>query len=238
MEDKENRIEYDIADAIIDRPKGFEIGSRHFYLYPVTLGKAYLTQRIMELLDVNSDNMKLQPMLESLRIVKENRDNVALLLTYYTLQKKEELLSQWHVTRRKNYFKKELSDSDMATLFIMAATWDNTANIMHHFKIDEEQDRMHDVLSAKDTRNTFSFGAKTIYGSIIDAACERYGWTYDYVVWGISYTNLRLMLADRQTSVYLSEEEAKRVHVSNPQTTINGDDAEQVKDYVRGRSWK
>ena len=42
------------------------------------------------------------------------------------------------------------------------------------------------------------FGGKTIWGTLIDAACERYGWTFDYVVWGISYNNLTLMLKDKK----------------------------------------
>lgn len=42
---------------------------------------------------------------------------------------------------------------------------------------------------SKKVQNQYVFGGKSIWGALIDAACERYGWTFDYVVWGISYNN-------------------------------------------------
>ena len=38
-------------------------------------------------------------------------------------------------------------------------------------------------------RSSIAFGGKSIWGTLIDAACERYGWSYQYVLWGISYSN-------------------------------------------------
>ena len=63
--------------------------------------------------------------------------------------------------------------------------------------MEEEAKRMAKVNAAKKSENSFIFGGKTIWGTLIDAACERYGWTFDYVVWGISYNNLTLMLKDK-----------------------------------------
>ena len=40
MKDKE-LLEMNIADTIIERPIGFNIGSQQFYLYPPTLGMTY-----------------------------------------------------------------------------------------------------------------------------------------------------------------------------------------------------
>lgn len=39
-------------------------------------------------------------------------------------------------------------------------------------------------------------GGRSPWGSFLDAACERYKWTFDYVMWGISYVNLMMMLTD------------------------------------------
>ncbi len=52
---------------------------------------------------------------------------------------------------------------------------------------------------------------KSIYGLLIDFACQRYGWTMDYVLWGISYVNLNMLFADAITTVYLSDEERKKL---------------------------
>ena len=56
-----------------------------------------------------------------------------------------------------------------------------------------------------------TFGGKTIFGQLIDPAIERYGWTYEYVVWGVSYATLTVLLADKVTQVFLTDDEKKRV---------------------------
>lgn len=99
--------------------------------------------------------------------------------------------------------------------------------------MDEEAKRMAKVNAAKKSNNQFIFGGKTIWGSLIDAACERYGWTFDYVVWGISYNNLTLMLKDKVTSIYLSDEEMKKAHIAGAnEKVINGDSLEAVMQAV------
>ena len=77
----------------------------------------------------------------------------------------------------------------------------------------------------------------SVYGSIIDQACERYGWTFDYVVWEISYTNLQMMLRDSVKSIYLTDEEAKRCHVPIDGKSIDGNDAQQMDDIIREGNW-
>ena len=56
MEDK--YIEMNIDDALIEKPYRFSIevegkGERHFFLFPVTLGKMHLMKRHYDNLEVN-----------------------------------------------------------------------------------------------------------------------------------------------------------------------------------------
>ncbi len=39
------------------------------------------------------------------------------------------------------------------------------------------------------------YGGRSIWGEI-DGIASRYGWSYDYILWGISHANLRMMMAD------------------------------------------
>ena len=96
---------------------------------------------------------------------------------------------------------------------------------------------MSEVMKAKSNSNSFNFGGKSIYGALIDAACERYKWTYDYVVWKISYTNLQLMLKDSIKSVYLTDDEMKNVHINNMSTIIDGNSEEAVMDAINNMNW-
>ena len=100
--------------------------------------------------------------------------------------------------------------------------------------MEEESKRMAKVNAAKDSENQYVFGGKTIWGTLIDAACERYGWTFDYVVWQISYNNLTLMLKDKVTSIYLSDKERKKAHiVAANEQIFNGNSKEDIMRAVR-----
>lgn len=80
------------------------------------------------------------------------------------------------------------------------------------------------ILRAKDKSSSVSVGAVSVFGSLIDAACQRYGWTYDYTVWGVSLVSLQLMLADAQQVVYLTDKERRRAGVSTDGVRLDADD--------------
>lgn len=235
--DKDKQLELDIADTIIDRPKGFSVGRRHFYLYPLTLGKMHLQKRVTDNLELNMELLQVNPYAEALRLVSEKKEDCCLLLAYHTLQTKKDILSNRTVTIRRNVFLKEMDNEDIATLLLSCLTGDRTEILIQRFGIDKELERMSEVMTAKNNSNSFSFGGKSIYGALIDAACERYKWTYDYVVWEISYTNLQLMLKDSIKSVYLTDDEMKNVHINNTSTIIDGNSKESVMNAIHGMSW-
>lgn len=236
--DKTKQLELDIADTIIDRPKGFSVGRRHFYLYPVTLGKMYLQQRVVANLDLNTELLRVNPYAEALRLVETKKEDCCLLLAYHTLQTKKEVLSNRIVTIRRNIFLREMDNEDIATLILACLTNDKTTLFIQHLGIDKELERMSEVAKAKESKSTFSFGGKSIYGTLIDAACERYKWTFDYVLWHISYTNLQLLMKDKVTSLYLTDDEMKNAHINNTSDMIDGNSKDSVMRAIQEMSWK
>lgn len=236
--DKTKQLELDIADTIIDRPKGFSVGRRHFYLYPVTLGKMYLQQRVVANLDLNTELLRVNPYAEALRLVETKKEDCCLLLAYHTLQTKKEVLSNRIVTIRRNIFLREMDNEDIATLILACLTSDKTQQFIQYFGIDKEKERMLEIVKAKESNNTFNFGGKSIYGTLIDAACERYKWTFDNVVWGISYTNLMLLMEDKVTSLYLTDDEMKNAHINNTSDMIDGNSKDSVMRAIYEMSWK
>lgn len=236
--DKDKQLELDIADAIIDRPKGFSVGRRHFYLYPVTLGKMYLQKRVIDNLDINTYLLQANPYAEALRLVESKKEECCMLLAYNTLQTKKEVLSNRTVTIRKNIFLREMDNEDIATLVLACLTSDKMDFFVRHLGIDEETERMSEVARTKDSKNSFSFGGKSIYGTLIDAACERYKWTFEYVVWEISYINLQMLIKDRITSIYLTDEEMKNAHINNVSDFVSGNSKTDVMNAIRNSEWR
>ena len=45
------------------------------------------------------------------------------------------------------------------------------------------------------------YGGRSIWGEI-DSIASRYGWSYDYILWDISHSNLRMMMADAVRTDY------------------------------------
>lgn len=222
-----------IANVLTDIPIGFEFGSSHFDIYPTTLGKIYLTSQLLDSMEVNRDLLKENPFLEALRIISTKREECCRLIAYHTLKTKEEILCKPIVQVQQKLIS-GFANKDIATLLVCILKDNLYQTIVSETGIEEESKRMAKVNAAKKTPGQYIFGGKTIWGSLIDAACERYGWTFDYVVWGISYNNLTLMMKDKITSIYLSDEERKRSHIpSSDEKIIDGNNREAIMRAVR-----
>lgn len=215
----------EVTDALLARPHGFTAGGRHFYLYPITLGRLHMIAG----LDLGiGDGL---PSLEILKAVRERREACARVLAIYTLPDRWQVLGD-ELTARQDFFAETLDDEDLCALLISAFSIDRTKQLIAHYGLDREAERKRRVMQVKDSKNTWTFGGLTVYGNIIDAACQRYGWTYDYVVWEISYTNLVLMLRDQVSQVYLTDKERKRCHVPNG-SVADGNNEEQVRAFMK-----
>lgn len=193
----------------------------------------YIVSQLTESLGINKDNLTVNPFLEIMRVVKVKRKECCKLLAYNITNKREEMLDIKWIETTSESINRITDDEDLTTLLIVILKDSTLEYIIKGTGIDQETERMSMVNSVKDSKNQYVFGGKTIWGSMIDAACERYGWTYDYVVWGISYTNLTLMLKDKITSIYLSDEEAKKCRI--PQQNgdyIDGNNREAVMQAV------
>lgn len=223
-------IEYWIADTLIERPQAFYVNDRLFYLYPVTIGKSYLLQRNIDALEINKDNMRKYPSLEVLRICKEKREIALRILVYHTFCTKKQIFDLRLFESRKNFFDENVSDEELAQILVTVLANDKTSQFTKHLGIDQENVYKSKVSSLKnDTTSAISLGGKSIYGTLIDFACERYGWSYDYVVWGISYANLKMLMSDCVSTHYLSKEELRKLHIPKDRTVVSADNRENLE---------
>ena len=224
-----------ISDALIERPISFSVRKKHYSLYPASLGKIQLTARLLEAIGLTEGNAYKQ----ALEAVKIHREECLRLVAYSTLPG-DECLDENKVCRRI----KELEpadETDLATLLVVILTSDKTADIKKEFGMDKEEQRLNKVIKAKKAskeNNSLSFGGKSIWGSIVDVACERYGWSYQYVLWGISFCALQLLMSDRVKTVLLSKEEMKAAHVSTDAVVVRADDRTALESFIKTQSWK
>lgn len=228
-----------LQDAVMEHPYPFRIEGRVFYVYPLTLGKVLLMQRLTEGWGLEKGEMKENGSVAILRIVKEKKEQCCALLSYLTAR--NDYYSVFDVVAfedRKAVFLQQ-DDSDIAAFVVTALTSDRTGDFIKHLGLDREQKDMAKVMKVKqrNNKNCFTFGGVSIYGSLLDVAMERYKLTKRQVVWEIDYTSLRLLLADRVNTISVTEAERKKIKVAIDRNRISGDNIAAIKSVIQSQSW-
>ena len=227
----------DISDVMIERPVSFSIKRKHFSVYPATLGKIQLTARLVEAigLDKETDAGKIHQII--IQSANTHRSECLRLIAYSTLPGMD-CLDENKVYGRLEELR-AIDDADIASLLLVILTQDKTELIERHFLMHKERERMNEVMKVKkQDKNSVSFGGRSVWGTLIDAACERYGWSYQYVLWGISYSNLQLLFADQIRQVFLTDEERKKVHIPTDGVIISADNTQALNQFIKTQSWK
>ena len=227
------------ADIVMEAPHTFYIGEVGYSLYPPSLGKLMLIQRKLEAIGIDAEGIAQWPVLEIIKTVVNHREDCLLLIIYATAKTKEECFDPFRIKQMTEELSATLTDEDIATLMVYILTCDKGEEVSKHYGIDKEQEALASVSKAKSQGGSISFGGKTILGAVIDQACERYGWTVEYAVWGVSYATLSLMLADRVNTVYLSEDERNNV----PQHILQrGEEvikaSKETMEAIKSMGWK
>ena len=223
----------------MERPYCFSVGDVRFYIYPISLGKSLLLQRLIDSLGINMDILQRNAAVEVLRIVKHHRGTCLRAIAYSVCRGKEEVFDEAYIQHILSIFQDGMTDEDIVTLMLVILTGDKTDEVMKALKIDKEIAMMRSVARAKKDSGTLSFGGKSLFGSTIDVLCARYGWTLEYVVWGISYTAIRLLLADYVKDIHLTEDERKLI----PANVLQKDEdvikaTKDNMDMIRSMDWR
>ena len=100
----------------------------------------------------------------------------------------------------------------MASLLLYVLSGDESQQVMAALGMDKEQRRLEKVarLKSKSDTSTLTFGGKSVFGSFI-APLKEMGYTDNEILYERGYTYLRLMLADKPVSVFLTEDERGRL---------------------------
>lgn len=223
--DKDSNLEYCFADIVIDRPYIFTVGRKQMRLYPLTLAKSLLLEETIDTLPVNEEYMRLNPFLEALRLARNYKEKCCQILSVHaTPNTQRDLFNVQKRAERKNMLSR-LGDKDIATLLMYVLTSDKTEQLMSYFGIDKERERMGRISEAKKSKNSISVGGKTLLGSFIGQLKEM-GYTDNEIRYELGYHYLQLMLADKMTSVYLTDEELSSLPEECGGNVLDGNDPE------------
>ena len=229
------KIERMMEDSIMEIPIGFEVGGVDLFLYPVTLGRAYLISREREGM---ADNL-VEAFASASTEVRENyRRSICRIVAIQTLRTKDEIFDLAAFNNRVEYLYQNADDEGLCCLYdIIMTSMEDSKLFIKSSGLNYDKKDLARIAQMKSDGGNVSFGAKTPYGSFIGPACEKFGWSMEYVVWGVGLTNLEMLLADASTSVYLTKDERKKLKISTDRTVIDaGDPAnrERIRKILKG----
>jgi hypothetical protein len=225
-------IEYDLADVIIGKPHDFSVGRKHFRLYPVTLAKTFLLKRHIDELGIEKDILKANPYLEALRIAGTCREACCRILAIHTAPNTyKDLFDQRSMAVRRNYFAAGLSDEDLASLMIIVLASDKTDTFITHLGLDEDRRKISRIMEIKHKHdsNSVTFGGRSLFGSFIGQLKEM-GYSDEEILYERPYSFLRLMLADKVVSIYMSDDEKGELPPDLGGTFLDGNDPGSIKE--------
>lgn len=219
-----------VIESILEKPITFTLDTengkvRFFYVYPPSLGISFLTADLLKELHFDNRLLALNQQYEMLRLCTEQKETVRRIIAIHSFQRRSDAIHEEKVQQRL----KELAPLDAAelsTVLLAIMDWNTLQDkYIKHFGIDKERKQREKINRVKEEDDSsITFGGNSIYGSLLDYACERYKWELGYVIWGISLVNLDMMLADSMQSVYLTEKERKKVHIAPKGSIIKADD--------------
>lgn len=218
-----------IINVLLERPTNINISGRSFRIMPISLGKSLLMSKYASLIKFDGQRVQRDPLAELVHACQSSRSAVSQLLAIYVTDKRSLILDDDYINDTAQFISDNLNDAEMATLLQMYFDQPSISYYMKLLGIDKERDKLHKIQKVKDNSNSVQIGGVSMFGTIIDAACQKYHWTYDYVVWGISYMSLQLMMADSVQTIYLNDKERAKAHISTDGINLSGDNKEQVE---------
>lgn len=221
------------TDILIERCNEFEVGGKRYSLYPPSIGVSMMTKGALARLGLDDALVAANPMSAFLEAAERDPKQCCRIIALATCDGKAQAMSSAHIERKARHFAKTLNTEEIASLLIEVLGNNKASQFISDSGIGKDLENMRRVASYK-KNDTPSFGGKTIFGQVIDPAMERYGWSYEYTVWGVSYAALTVLLADKVTQVLLTDEERKNVpmHLLDRGAKVSGDNPEELKKFL------
>ena len=226
-----------ISDILLALPQGMTIGGERYNFYAPTLGISMMAARYIHALGLDRCASDVDSTAHILELATKRRDDMCRLIVLFTLSGKDEAWDAAVIERRAAAFVAHVSDAELVMLLTMVLKQTDLKGIYRECGITADRDRQSRIAAIRRSKGntTEQYGGHTIFGSRSDRAAERYGWTKDYIVWGIDLASLQLMLADSIGTAHLSDEERKQLGVPVAgDIVINADDPasrEQLRNY-------
>ena len=215
-----------LADVVLDYAPEFRVGERAFRIHPVTLAKTLRLKPHIKALELDASVLRTSPYMEALRVAAEHREECCHILAVRTMRNTRAAFHNLMETDlRRELFCEVIDTTDLAFLMLHVLSGDRTEVLMRHLGLDRERERLSQVMAVKRKggRNNLGFGGVSFLGAFIGQLQEM-GYTDEEIIYERNYSYLLLRLADKVTSIYVTDEELAELPTEAGGTLLRGDD--------------
>ena len=200
-------------------------------MYPQTLGVKLITSEIISKIGINARMLSVNATFECLRMAHTRRREIATMIAYNCVGS-EHVHDIWKVDELASFIADNTDLSELTLLLMLVITDDSLDRLLDKLGIRKENEQKLKYSAAKVNKSTYVFGGVSIYGGLIDIAKEKLNESYHNILWGISYENLKLMLEDATTSIFLTDDERQKNNLPLPGVKpikVTSSNIEQIK---------
>lgn len=206
----------DLIDVLTERPISFRVNGKRYTMYQPTLGKVLLIQKELADRKLNFSDIPT--------LCTKERALCCKLVALSCLYNRKQLFNEVLVKTITDELDYALDLEGLSKLIYLIKRFNDTDELAKAIGLHEDDDTRVKISRMKSQKDSsLVLGGHSIYGTLIDAACQRYGWKVEYLLWEVSYANVHFMMKDAISPVYLSEEDRKKLHVKSGEMIDAGD---------------
>lgn len=193
--------ERQLTDTLLERPWWVQIGPRRLALRSPSLGCSLLAFEALQ--EGGWSLQQTRGLDQAARSLAERAPLAAArFIAYHTTLTQRQAQQTERIERLANELSQSLQSESLAALLLLLLERDPVEKLLQQLGIDQDILARERALELQQDNSWLCFGGRSIYGALIDPIAQRYGWTLEYIIWGISYANLRLLLSDQPTTIY------------------------------------
>lgn len=224
-------------DILLDIPQGFTASGKRFRLYAPTLGSSILASRRMAALGVTGDSLREGGAAMALLTAEGDKTGVCRFIAVHTFRAFADLSDPSVLEKRTALLARSLTPPEAAELMLVCLAMPDAESVISSTEMARDMENQKRVAEAKSKDSgTVTFGGHTVYGALVSPACKELGLTPHQVVWEIPLAQLTLLLRDTISSVYLSEDERKRIRLRSGRT-VKADSPEGI-EMIMKTDWR
>lgn len=224
IEEAPRDVNADITNALLEMPTYYNVRGQIFYVFPPSLGVQLLIGERMKKYKFY-ENTEKAGTIGLFKTFKEHKEAMVSILALCSFENRKDATKQHLLAEREKALENIDPKEGLALVTRILNYASEVQTFIKHFEIDKEQKQKKRVFELKNKdSSSITFGGKSVWGAVVDSVCERYGWTVEYALWGVSSTNLNMLTADAVTSVFLTDKERKKLHLPANGKVIKADD--------------